>query len=244
MEPPDFPTSPDWKTYTPTSDYTGQENIFAGKKRFEQAIVAKNGSLTQIPPLSFSYFDPEEERYKTVTSAGIEISITGPAVPGIPQQPVHTAAVSQKPLPAPPVEAAPGISGLAPIHLETGTFYKKIIPLYKRIWFLSGVGGCILILLFVLFFNLHARNLEKHPEILMQKKRRKLLAGNLARLSEARDSGDSSLFLALCRQSIQQQLGLLWNVEGSANSPPTVQVDSHLKRCRYTLKNWDRSWRN
>ncbi len=44
------------------------------------------------------------------------------------------------------------------------------------------------------------------------------MTGDLAKLSQARDSGDGFLFLALCRQSIQQQLGLLWNVEGAAIS--------------------------
>lgn len=223
VDPPDFPTSPNWKTYTPTSDYSSQGNVISGEKRFEQAIVAKNSTLSQIPSLSFSYFDPEEERYKTITSAPIAVNITGPDAPVVLQQPVQAAAVSQKPQQGSPVEVAPGISGLAPLHLETGSFYSRITPLYKRIWFLTGVGGCTLALLFVLFANIHARNQARHPEILLQRKRRKLLAANLTRLSEAKDSGDGQLFLALCRQSIQQQLGLLWKMEGSAISLADVK---------------------
>ena len=224
VEPPDFPTSPNWKTYTPNSDYSSQGNIFSGKKRFEQAIVAKSSTLTQIPSLSFSYFDPEKERYQTVSSAPIAVKITGPDLPVIPQQPDLAAAVAQKPQPASPAQAVPGINGLAPIHLETGTFHQRITQLYKRLWFLSGVGSCTLILLFVLFSTIHARNLARHPEILLQRKRRKLLAGNLVRLSEAKKTGDGPLFLALCRQSIQQQLGLLWEVEGSAISLADVKT--------------------
>jgi len=223
IESPDFPTGPNWKTYSPTSNYSSKENIFSGKKQFEQAIVAKNASLTQIPSLSFSYFDPEKARYQTITSKPIPVKITAPDVPVSQQSPVQAAATSQKPQPVQSIIPTPGISGLAPIHLETGKFHQKIIPLYRRIWFLSGVGCCILILLLVAFFNIHTKNLAKHPELQLQRKKRQLLTESLTRISEAKKSGDGTLFLALCRQSIQQQLGLLWNFEGAAISLADIE---------------------
>ncbi|MBW2658493.1 MAG: protein BatD [Deltaproteobacteria bacterium] len=77
VEPPVFPPSPGWKTYTPTSNYSAQKNLPYGKKEFEQAIVAKNSTITEIPALSFNYFDPGKKRYKTITSQPIAIHITG-----------------------------------------------------------------------------------------------------------------------------------------------------------------------
>ncbi len=217
VEPPLFPATPDWKTYSPSTDYSSQETYLFGKKQFEQAIVAKNSNLKQIPALSFSYFDPEKENYITVASTPIGVTIAEPDSPINPQQQLTATAV--KPQSAQPAaEAMGGIEGLAPLHLETGTFHQSIVPLYKKIWFLTGTGCCILLLLFVFFFRLRIRSLEKHPELQLQKRRQELLAGDLAKLSQAKDSGDGSLFLALCRQSIQQQLGLLWQVEGSAIS--------------------------
>ncbi len=218
VESPVFPSTPDWKTYSPTSDYSSEGNIFSGKKRFEQAIVAKNSRLRHIPSLSFSYFDPEKELYKTISSKPIPIKITEPDLPVNQQPPLQAAAASKKPQPASAGVPVPGISGLAPIHLETGKFYQRITPLYKRVWFLSGAGCCVLLLLLVAFFNVHARNLARHPELQLQKKRSRLLAESLAKISGAETSGNGSLFLALCRQTIQQQLGLLWNVEGAAIS--------------------------
>lgn len=219
VESPLFPATPDWKTYSPTSNYVSQENIFPRKKQFEQAIVAKSSTNTSIPALSFSYFDPEKESYLTIASEPIPIKITTPKGQAIPQQPVQAAAApQQKAVPISPGETAPGISSLAPIHLDTGKFHLTITPLYKQIWFLSTVGCCIIILLLVLSLNIRKRNLTRHPELQLQKKRRQLLAENLAALAQAKSSGNDSLFLALCRQSIQQQLGLLWNVEGSAIS--------------------------
>ncbi len=218
VESPVFPTNPSWKTYSPTSDYSSKENIYSGKKQFEQAIVAKSGGLQHIPALSFSFFDPEKKIYKTTTSEPIPIKITEPDIPTNQQPPVQTAAASRKLQPVQTVAPVPGISGLVPIHLETGKFYKSITPLYKRGWFLSSVTCCVILLLVVLFLNIHTRNMAKHPELQLQKQRSRLLTESLTKISESKKSGDGSLFLALCRQTIQQQLGLLWNVEGAAIS--------------------------
>ncbi len=218
VEAPLFPATPDWKTYSPNTDYSSQDTYPFGKKQFEQAIVAKNSSLKQIPSLSFSYFDPGKESYITVTSAPIAVRIAEHDSPVSPQQSTQTATAVKPQSVQPAAEAVDGIKGLAPLHLETGTFYQSIMPLYKKTWFLAGVGCCILLLLFTFFFRLRIRNLEKHPELQLQKRRQELLAGDLVKLSQAKDSGDGSLFLALCRQSIQKQLGLLWQVEGSAIS--------------------------
>ncbi len=217
VESPLFPTTPDWKTYSASTEYSSQETYPFGKKHFEQAIVAKNSRLKQIPSLSFSYFDPEKGSYITVASAPIAVNIAEPDSSATPQQQLTATAV--KPQSAQPAaEAVESIKGLAPLHLETGTFHQSIMPLYKRLWFLAAVGCCILLLLFVFFFKLRLSNLEKHPELQLQKRRQELLAGDLDKLSQAKDSGDGSLFLALCRQSIQQQLGLLWQIKGSAIS--------------------------
>ncbi len=72
---PEFPDSSDWKTYDPTSDFSAQENGYTGSKHFERAIVAKNRSLTEIPSLSFSYYDPKAKQYVTLTSKPIPVRV-------------------------------------------------------------------------------------------------------------------------------------------------------------------------
>ena len=79
VDAPVFPESPDWKTYPPTSNFSEQGRSYSGTKSFEQAIVARNGELTGIPPLSFSYFDPSQKRYFTKTSKAVTIHVKKPA---------------------------------------------------------------------------------------------------------------------------------------------------------------------
>ncbi len=46
-----------------------------GTKVFTQSIRAKHDSVTEIPPIEFSYFDPDSERYVTVQSDPIPITV-------------------------------------------------------------------------------------------------------------------------------------------------------------------------
>lgn len=219
VEAPLFQATDDWKIYSPTTDYSGQKDQLFGKKLFEQAIVAKNSSIKQISSLSFSYFDPLKQRYLTITSTPIDVNITAPEITDDLSRPLPVPA-GISPLPVrPEIEStADGIRSLAPLHLTTTTFYQDIKPVYKSTWFIAVVVCSLLLLLSVFFFKVRIHKLTKHPELQMQKRRQQLLIDDLAKLSQAKSAGDGALFLSLCRQAIQHQLGMLWQVEGSAIS--------------------------
>jgi hypothetical protein len=51
-------------------------------KTFTQSIRAKRDDVTEIPPIPFVYFDPAQERYVTVTSDPIPISVSPSATVG------------------------------------------------------------------------------------------------------------------------------------------------------------------
>jgi hypothetical protein len=44
-------------------------------KRFSQAIRAKHDKVTAVPPIEFSYFDPQDERYVTLKSGPIPLTV-------------------------------------------------------------------------------------------------------------------------------------------------------------------------
>ena len=65
-----LPSDANWKTYSPKSHFEPLDSAgFQGTKTFEQPIIANNGSITSVPSLSFSYFDPEKRQYATLTTA-------------------------------------------------------------------------------------------------------------------------------------------------------------------------------
>ncbi len=216
VEAPAFLESDEWKTYSPTSNFSEQGKSYAGTKTFEQAIVAKNGTVTEIPSLSFSYFDPQNKKYITKSSEAVAINVKKPATATV-APPVQSMAHPQQQS-ASQTAAAPTIAGLAPIHLETGTYHDHINPPFKSIWFIVVCVFCILVILVLFVLKIQQRNIEKHPEIQLHKQKKLLLANDLKRLEQAQAGGESLIFLTRARTTIQNQLGLRWNIEPAALS--------------------------
>lgn len=47
----------------------------SGRKQFEQVIIPRNAEAVEIPALSFSYFDPASEQYKTITKGPFPLEL-------------------------------------------------------------------------------------------------------------------------------------------------------------------------
>ncbi len=221
VEAPVFPESTDWKTYPPTSSFTEQGRSYSGTKKFEQAVVARSSTLTAIPELSFSYFDPEKKRYLTKTSSDLAIHVKQPA--GLP------AAQAVKPVTQPQPQAttrpssSQAVAGLAPIHLETGSFQQQIVPPFLKAWFIAVCSVSLLLLITLTLLMVRQKRIRNHPEIGLQKRKKQQLENDLERIRQAQKSGDSRSFLTSGRQAIQNQLGLLWGIEPTALSLADVQ---------------------
>ncbi len=220
VDTPKFPEDPRWKTYPPSAEFKQGDSPSQGSKKFEQAIVVKDDGVTEIPPVSFVYFNPETEKYVTLTSAAIPLAVhhskqeaaAASAVPGPP-----AAAVKAEP-------ESHGIAGLAPIHLRMGTLQKKIVPLFARGWFDLLLALCAVLLLAVFLWKARLRYLRNNPELCRKKEMHELLAKNMALIDEAANSNDSRRYLATCRKAIQEVLGRQWRIEPSAITLADLQT--------------------
>ncbi len=67
----------DWKTYKFKSSFTNESGAMSniGTKTFECTIVPNKPDLAEAPELSFSYFNPETEKYVELKSPKIEVSV-------------------------------------------------------------------------------------------------------------------------------------------------------------------------
>jgi len=231
VEAPVFPETPDWKTYSPSATFLELGSSYNGIKTFEQAIVARNQRITSIPPLSFSYFDPGPKRYVTRTSKALPIHVQQPLAAAGSTQAVQPV-VQPQPQSVAKDAAAATITGLAPIHLQPGTYHDRIAPLITKSWFIALCILCSAMLLAILAFWIRKRHMEKHPEILHQRQKRELLDYDLKNLEKSLAQGESRTFLALSKTAIQNQLGPLWHIEPAALSLDDIksrlQADSHL----------------
>jgi len=222
VEAPVFPESTDWKTYPPTSSFSEQGRSYSGTKKFEQAVVARSGAVTAIPELSFSYFDPEKKKYFTRTSSALAIHVKQPA--GVASaQAVKPAVQPQQQSPPQTSAASQAIAGLAPIHLETGSFQERIVPPFQKFWFITVCSISLLSLITLTLLMLRQKRFRNHPEIQLQKRKKQQLEKDLEQVRQAQTAGDDRSFLTSSRQAIQNQLGLLWGIEPTALSLADVR---------------------
>jgi hypothetical protein len=88
-----LPPQPAWsefKTYPPTSKIeTTEANPASGTKVFEQVVVPERAGISVLPSLVFSFFDPDQRAFRTLTGPAIALSVRpsaggGSALPSLP----------------------------------------------------------------------------------------------------------------------------------------------------------------
>jgi hypothetical protein len=123
-----------WHVHQVTSEMEAQDDIgLNAVKTFHYPIVA-NAPVHESPAASFSYFDPEQEKYVTLNLAPKEISVEGPQLsqPG-PQQTPNVSgqtSPSKKSNPAPTDFLATGETktSFEPISRNPGFWLAQLIP--------------------------------------------------------------------------------------------------------------------
>jgi hypothetical protein len=201
-----------WKTY-PATDSVEKQKRGRGKKTFEQAIVPTSPELTTIPPVQFSYFDPEAGEYVSLVSDPISIELEKAA--GI------TAGMNRpgdkKPTPAPPGTAErPQPNSLAPLHPDPGRLVQAIRPLYQTRWFLLLLTAALLCLTASLLLYRRRKKLAADPTILLHKRLNQQLNHHYREMEQAIRAGDQDSFCSHCRTAIQLRLAEIWGLEARA----------------------------
>ncbi|MBW6521445.1 MAG: BatD family protein [Desulfoarculaceae bacterium] len=219
-----------WKSYPPSAEFTPAARPGQGSKVFAQAIIARSGDKTAIPPLSFSFFDPESRQYQTLRSdpvalqgrgadpAGKSDSLSGTETSrgGDQQQPESTDSRDsgidgdgQKPADATELN-------LAPLQTQLGVLQQGMTPLFTRSSFQIVVLFSLLLLVALTLIKIRARRLAGNPVRGRRQEMTRLLELRLQEMKKLQQRGDVGSFLAACRQAMQEQLGLLWLTEPGA----------------------------
>lgn len=220
---PGFTVNSRWKTYPASSNFIEKGNDSTGNKVFEQAIVAKEASITEIPPLSFSYFDPQEHKYITNSSLPIPITIKGKAPRSLPAQPI-TPSPEQEEATSAKTESSSVLflPDLAPLKLETGSFTRVIKPLFLRTWYISLFACAMILLIGLRIYREIVIKKRRNPQFDLQRQRKALLGKDMKELEKRLIENDCRSFLAGCRTAIQNQLGMLWQLQAAAISSADI----------------------
>jgi len=80
MAAPEIPKMAGFKVYESgaTSELFKHEYVVTGRKRIEFVLIPQVEGATVIPPVHVSYFDPSLEKYKSIQSAPVQMSVKPP----------------------------------------------------------------------------------------------------------------------------------------------------------------------
>lgn len=140
----------DWRTYPPSGRLSSSDEIgITGDKTFDMAIVPE-GKPTHIPPVHFSYFDPQTGKYVTLTSEPISVQIESSgspaAVPDSSPRAPATPVIAATPTPAASPTPA---NDILPIRTQWRSAAQTFAPVWQQpvFWIAQGIPLLFLLLL-------------------------------------------------------------------------------------------------
>ncbi len=197
-------------------------------KIFEQVLIPKSVDLQCIPEVEFSFFDPEEERFKTITRGPVELKISEAVE--IEKSQIMEGADSTKPEQD---QLLPG-KGIVYIKDFPTRFKQKGSYLYKNKRFL--ISQSIPLLLYISLFLICKRRERFQNDIryarakIADKQARKALKKTLALLNE---NSIEEFYVAIF-ECLQEYLGNKFNL-------PSAGITSDIVKHVLQPKNFDQN---
>ncbi len=221
VQAPELQEKEGWKSYSPSSVFHQEGRRNLGKKVFEQALVAKSDDVKHVPSLAFSYFDPHAQRYKNLVSAPIPLNIQSvlAAYDNAKDTSLHAGMVDEEEIDVVQTnktETKQLLPGLAPLQLDSGKMNTKLEPLFVNRWFLLFCAMVLFLIGIVMIVRFRQAKLAGNPRLQRQRSMQQLQSQREKEMSLCFTAGDSHGFLRSCRTLIQEQLGLLWDMEAAA----------------------------
>ena len=201
-----------WKTYRPTTSFKPQNSAgYSGEKSFEQAIIPMNEAIKSIPGVTFSYFDTDQEKYVTLQTESIPLTL-------IPGQRADETPTSAKTETKPPESGKSVVTGgnnpagshLAPIHVAMGPTVKSLRPLIENPWFLGAQGFPLGALFLGFFFSRRQKKRLNDPGLIRKKQVKQKVSQSIKKMDRAITAHDVPEFFNACRAAAQERLGNIW----------------------------------
>jgi len=198
----------DFKAYPPTakveaSDPLGQE----GSKTFEQLVTPQNAEVKALPPVSFSFFDPEKKAYQTLTQPAIPLVVRPAAAAAAP-----TVLATRRSA----AESAPAAPDIVPNKQRLGTVAQIGPPLLQRPWFVAAQGVPVLALVSVIAWRRRVESLANNPRLRRHRQVERLVRQGLEQLRQHAAANQSDEFFAGLFRLLQEQLGERLDLPASA----------------------------
>ncbi len=220
LQMPNFDHWREFKQYPETSalEYDDEMRL-TGYKTFEKVVIPNNAEITEVPEIRFSFFDPLEKSYKTLTQAPTPLAVTP-----------NTQAVSQ------PTIIAGQTSTERPLNIATnivhikprlGTPMVATTPWLQRpsfIWF-----NLIPIAAWLTAWGIQIQRTrsDRNPRAKRRKQVQAQVASGIGEMRQLAQANQSDAFFALLFRLLQEQIGE--RIQQPASAITEAVIDAQLK---------------
>lgn len=205
---PDQPAWHDFKTYPPTTkvELTDQLGL-QGSKTFEQIVQPETADTKALPSFSFSFFDPDQKMYRTLTQPPIALVVR----PGgtAPAPTVLTSASHEQ-------QGATATPDIVPNKQRLGALAQMGPPLVLQSWFLCLPTVPLAAFVGAFVWRRRTDNLANNPRLRRQRHVAQLIREGLANLERLAAANASDDFFAQAFRLVQEQLGERLDMPASA----------------------------
>ena len=192
-----------------TTDQLGLQGI----KTFEQIISPESVAVKEIPPLSFSYFDPEAKQFRVLTHPPTPLVVRPGGATVVPTIAANSSKSNAQPPPA---------QDIVHIKPRPGTLAQISPPLITRPWFLALQAVPVFVWLGALGLRKRAESLARNPRLRRQRQVAQLIREGLPELRRHATANDSDAFFATLFRLLQEQLGERLDCPASAITEAVV----------------------
>ncbi|HSY17253.1 MAG TPA: BatD family protein [Candidatus Acidoferrales bacterium] len=218
-----LPTQDAWqnfKAYPPTSKVEASDQFgLQGTKTFEQIISPLNTDVHELPPLHFTFFNPDDGQYHSLKSVASPLTVQAAGATPMPALAAtkNPAPENQSPQDILPIKEKPGV--LAP----AGT------PLIGRPVFLAAQTVPVLAFLAAFVWRRRTDNLANNPRLRRRLAVAQLVAAGIADLKKYATANQPDEFFATLFRLLQEQLGERLDCPASAITENVIEEHPVLR---------------
>ena len=210
----------DFKTYPPTSKLEPSDPFgLQGAKAFEQIISPQNSDVHELPALTFSFFNPDDGQYHTLTQPAVPLTVKAAGASPIPALAANKNAAPEN---QPPQD-------ILPIKNDLGTLVPATTPLVTRPLFLVAQSVPVLAFLAAFIWRKRTDSLANNPRLRRRRAVAQLINIGLGDLKKFAAENNSDQFFALLFRLLQEQLGERLDCPASAITENVVEENSILR---------------
>jgi len=214
-----------FKTYPPTTKLeTSDQFGFQGTKTFEQIISPLNNDVHEIPALTFSYFDPNNGQYHTLTQPAVPLTVKAAGATPLPQ--IATTKAEEKPA-----------QDILPIKENLGTLSPNKTPLVAQPTFFATQTLPVLAFLAAFIWRKRTDSLANNPRLRRQRAVAALVAAGKSDLKQLATANQPDEFFATLFRLLQEQLGERLDCPATAITENVVEENSILRGAPENLRN-------